>query len=55
MKTSKIGLDESLDFYNKKAPQKVLSQKWCAIVCEYRTNFYEEYKQIEYKLELRLQ
>ena len=28
--------------------------KWCAIVCEYRTNFYDEYKQLGYKLELLL-
>ena len=45
MKTSKIGLDESLDFYNKKAPQKVLSQKWCAILCDYRTQISEELKE----------
>ena len=29
MKTLKIGLTESLGFYNKKPPQEVLSQKWC--------------------------
>ena len=28
--------------------------KWCAIVCDYRTNFYDEYKQLGYKLELLL-
>ena len=63
----------------KKAPQKVLFQKWCAIVYDYvralhtahrkrpappsilrrtfpalrfRTKSYDEYRQIEYKLEL---
>lgn len=50
----KIGLAESLGLHNKKAPQKVLSQKWCAILCAYRTEKDDD-KQIEYKLELRLQ
>jgi len=26
--------------------------KWCAILCAYRTDFYDEYKQLGYKLEL---
>ena len=109
MKTLKIGLTESLGFYNKKAPQRVHSKKWCrwqacavalhtaalrprspktarfpspnlgrlghrtllrkpnppptkhhnkklreggfllwcAILCKYRTNFYDEYKQLK--------
>ena len=28
----------------QKAPLKVLFFKWCAILCEYRTNYVEEYK-----------
>ena len=38
----------------KKALQKVLFIKWCAILCAYRTEKDDD-KQIEYKLELRLQ
>ena len=30
------------------------TDKWCVILCDYRTNFYEEYKQLGYKLELLL-
>ena len=36
----------------KKAPQKVLFIKWCAILCDYRTNFYDEYKKISDKFVL---
>lgn len=28
------------------------TDKWCAILCNYRTENYDEYKQLEYKLEL---
>jgi len=28
--------------------------KWCAILCDYRINFYNDYKQLGYKLELTL-
>ena len=27
---------------------------WCAIVCEYRTDFYDDYKQMEYKIDKAL-
>jgi hypothetical protein len=39
----------------KKTPRKVLFQNWCAILCKYRTQNYDEYKQLEYKLELFLE
>ena len=39
-------------FKTKKAPQRVHYQKWCAILCEYRTKNYDEYKQMGYNLEL---
>ena len=29
-------------------------KKWCALLCDYRTENYDEYKQLEYKLELLL-
>ena len=29
-------------------------QKWCAILCDYRTENYDEYRQLDYKLELLL-
>ena len=28
---------------NKKAPRKVLFIKWCAIVCDYQTNYPQKY------------
>jgi hypothetical protein len=31
----------------QKAPQKVLFIKWCAIVCDYRTENYDEYKSLK--------
>ena len=36
----------------KKAPQKVLFIKWCAILCDYRTKFCEDFKDLGKKLEL---
>ena len=54
MKTKQSDLARSND-RNKKTPQKVLFQKWCAILCNYRTENYDEYKQLEYKLELFLE
>ena len=36
----------------KKAPQKVLFIKWCAILCSYRTKFYEDFKELSRKIEL---
>ena len=53
-KTVKIGLGGSFDLHTKKAPQKVLFIKWCAILCTYRTENYDDYKQLDYKLELLL-
>ena len=38
----------------QKALFRVPFVRWCAIVCDYRTNFYDEYKQLGYKLELLL-
>ena len=38
----------------KKSTLKGAYHKWCAIVCDYRTNFYDDYKQLGYKLELLL-
>ena len=38
----------------KTAPCGTVFFKWCATVCDYRTNFYEEYKQLGYKLEFLL-
>ena len=35
----------------KKSPLKGAFLKWCAILCEYRTENYDDYKQLEYKLE----
>lgn len=51
-KTVKIGLGGSFGLHTKKAPQKVLFIKWCAILCEYRTNFYDEYKQLKEKIDI---
>ena len=48
----KIGLAESLGLHNKKAPQKVLSQKWCAILCAYRTEKDDDFKDLSRKIEL---
>ena len=36
----------------KKTPQKVLFIKWCAILCTYRTEFYEDFKELIRKIEL---
>ncbi len=47
----KIGLVQSIALHNKKAPQKVLSQKWCAILCSYRTQDYEDFKELGRKIE----
>lgn len=35
----------------KKAPQKVLFIKWCAILCDYRTNYAQECKALEDKID----
>lgn len=34
----------------KKAPQKVLFIKWCAILCDYRTENYEDFKELCYRI-----
>ena len=39
-------------FKTKKAPQRVHYQKWCAILCDYRTNGHEEFKELIKKFEL---
>ena len=36
----------------KKAPQKVLFIKWCAILCDYRTNKYENFKELSRQIEV---
>ena len=36
----------------KKEPQKVLFIKWCAILCDYRTKDYEEFKELIRKIDL---
>lgn len=36
----------------KKAPQKVLFIKWCAILCAYRTKEYGYFKELIRKIEL---
>ena len=51
-KTAKIGLAGRLGLHNKKAPQRVHNQKWCEILCNYRTNFYDDFKQLCHKMEM---
>jgi hypothetical protein len=52
-----IGNDAFINFAStgninaKNPPQRAGFLHWCAIVCDYRTNFYEEYKQLGYELE----
>ena len=36
----------------KKAPLRRLSDKWCAILCNYRTNEYDDFKELIRKIEL---
>lgn len=35
----------------KKAPQKVHFNKWCSLLCDYRTNYYEDFKGLSRKIE----
>ena len=51
-KTSKIGLAESLGLHNKKSTSNGALSKWCAILCDYRTKFCEDFKDLGKKLEL---
>ena len=51
-KTVKIGLGGSFGLHTKKAPQKVLFIKWCAMLCDYRTNKYENFKELCRKVDL---
>lgn len=50
--TNKIGLNGRLGLYNKKAPRKVLFDKWYAKLCRYWTNFYEDFLSISRKIEI---
>ena len=52
LKTSKIGLFASLGIYTKKAPLTVRYQKWCGLLCGYRTKNYEEFKDMSRKIEV---
>ena len=48
----KIRLAESLDLHNQKAPQPVPFNKWCGILCDYRTNNYEDFKELSRQIEV---
>lgn len=50
-KTTKIGLGWGLGLHNKKAPRKVHFNKWCTILCSYRTQDYEEFKDLSRQIE----
>lgn len=50
LKIVQIGISARLGIHTKKAPQQVHSKKWCAILCDYRTNDYEEFKEISRKI-----
>jgi len=52
--SSKLQLAKIRGPQMQKALFRVPFVRWCAIVCDYRTNFYDEYKQLGYKLELLL-
>ena len=47
-----IGLFGSKPYKSKKAPSEVPFIKWCALLRTYRTENYDDYKQLKYKLEL---
>ena len=36
----------------KKAAHRDGAKKWCEILCNYRTNFYDDFKQLCYKIEI---
>ena len=47
-----IELAERLGIHIKKAPFNGAFLKWCEILCNYRTENYDEFKQLTKKIEL---